>query len=251
MSLSVVLVIELYNYGRGGGCRASEKARIDGVKVPSSVLPVLVHAADTDVIVSDLEADEAFVTPPSAPRVLDLPVVAVAELVELTAPSSLLVAVIPPLVDIASRRCGIGLGIGLGIRLRIRVRIRVRVGTVPAVANDDNSVVEVLADAAIVALLDDTAGVIREQVVDDDSNVHGLPVDDLHHFVDVAVELGQRVDVADDLVLVVVARTGLGCCVLVVRVFHGAVPDQIVVMVLHPAAFASPAAPVFGVVSTS
>ena len=77
------------------------------------ILDDTVHTTDARAG-RDLEKDEAIITPASAPRVLDLPVVVVAVGVgEATLSSVIISAGVPPLTNLASSGSGrLGLGVG-------------------------------------------------------------------------------------------------------------------------------------------
>ena len=132
---------------------------------------VRVHTANTFTF-GDLEENETLVTPASAPRVLNLPVVIVAILILLEHSAVVIsIAGVPPLVDGAARD---GVGLRLGLRIRVGVVVVVTIVIVLlCVADEDDGVIET-GWAAIVGT-DNTRSVMLEVATAGiDSNSHWL-----------------------------------------------------------------------------
>jgi len=118
------------------------------------VFDIRVHTANTFSF-GDLEENEALVTPASAPRVLNLPVVVVTIGVLKHAARVVLVAGVPPLVNVA-----LGIVIGIGLRLRLGAGIRRRATVLLSVADEDDGVVKT--SGAAIVFTNDTLGVELE-----------------------------------------------------------------------------------------
>jgi len=118
------------------------------------VFDIRVHTANT-IAFGDLEENEALVAPVGAPRVLNLPVVVVTIFVLKHAARVVLVAGVPPLVNVA-----LGIVIGIGLRLRLGAGIGRWATVLLSVADEDDGVVKT-SGAAIVGT-NDTLGVELE-----------------------------------------------------------------------------------------
>lgn len=186
---------------------------------------VFVDTANT-LSISNLNTDEALVTPRTAPGVLNLPVVGEILLVSVD-PVDLASLVVPPLSDLEFAR---GLGVGVGL-------ILVLIG----VADECHSMIE--SRTTFIGLLYNTAGVELEGgLTGIDSHSEGLLLQLGLHIGDSAVDLSVLLDLAHRLIFLVSAFAlffGLARCVGVVCVGHGALVMHEVPSVAHPAALAS------------
>ena len=219
------------------------------IRRPVSVLSNLVDTAGTFTI-GDLKLDEAIVTPPGAPGVLNDPV---GDACVIEASGSGFVAAVPPLIDGAV--CGSGgnvavIAIIVVVVVVIVVVIVVVVAFVLAVAqvvsNNSYSVVQTFAAIAI----SDNTGAKVAPSARADSNIEWLLGSSLLHLVYGVEDCISR-DFTLDLICIIIAFAELDTLVRVVRLFHGAILHEVSVMVRHPAAFATPAAPVLLIVITA
>jgi len=208
---------------------------------------VRVHTANTCTF-GDLEENETLVTPASAPRVLNLPVVIVAILILLEHSAVFIsIAGVPPLVDGAARD-----GVGLRLRLRIRVGVVVVVVTIVivllCVADEDDGVIET-SWAAIVGT-DNTRSVMLEVTTAGiDSNSHWLLLQLVLDLLEAVAGVDPRPagDLADNLVRVVRAislSARISRSVRIIFIKHDTMLGLEVPGSGHPATTAAPKAEV-------
>jgi hypothetical protein len=218
------------------------------IRRPVSVLSNLVDTAGTFTI-GDLKLDEATVTPPGAPGVLNDPV---GDACVIEASGGGFVAAVPPLIDgaVCGSRGNVAVIAIVVVVVVIVVVIVVVVAFVLAVAQvvSNNTYCVVQAFAAI-AISDNTGAKVAPSARAD-SNIEWLLGSSLLHLV-YGVEDCISLDFTLDLICIIIAFAELDTLVRVVRLFHGAILHEVSVMVRHPAAFATPAAPVLFIVITT
>ena len=213
---------------------------------PIGILDIPVYTTDT-ITFGDLDADKSTIAPPATPGVLNLPVVAFAVNKQLTTAVCLFSAAVPPFINIAGCRCGLGVGSGLGIGSGVWIDFTAFI----AVANDGDGVIETSRTA--IACPDDTTAVVLEDTVTSRyGNINGLHSDDPLHLIEIGIDASIIGNISKSIrALGVIARAELLSDVWVVTLQGGAFTDQIVVVILHPASFATPASPVITVVATT